>query len=404
MNYIPPSSALIEIAPALYERLPALCALIVERVQQLLPAYLAVPAQETGTFENSVRRNVECLLALLTRHGPNDLAAPRDTGRSRAEQGVPVADMLRGYHLEFALLWEAMAEEIHRSGRSSANELAEVGSALWWGSGQLLAEATASYRDTSAELIAQREQQQAALIEALISGGGSPGMLREVAAKLGMSYEGPFVAVVADASEIGSQSLPGVARRLREEGIHSVWRLMPKQQIGIVSLPPHAPHPLDTVIGVLSVLNTSALIGISPVYAALDSTPRGVYLAKLALGAIATAPVEGCPTVRQFTAAPLDSLIAAAPEAAISVARVVLGPLLQLPREEQDVLLDTLEMWLASDGSATQSAQRLFCHPNTVRYRLRRIAEQTGRSVEHPAETVELAAALHSLRLLPEVR
>lgn len=402
MDSLPLSPALIRVAPALEARLPALCAVIAASLQRTLPTYLAVPTEEPGTFEDSVRQNVECLLAVLTGDGPNDLLAPRDTGRNRAEQGVPATDMLRGYHIEFALVWGAIVEEIDRAGGCSAREMAEMATALWWGSDELLAAATASYRDTSAELLEQRERQQAALVEALIS-GGTRGALREIASKLGMPLDGPFVAVVADVSEIGSESLPGVARRLREEGIHSVWRLLPKQQIGIVSLHSRA-SDLDVVVGVLSVLSTSALIGISPAYAALDSTPQAVYLAKLALGSITTAPLEGRPTVRQFTVAPVAALIAAAPEAAISMARAVLGPMLLLPRDEQDVLFETLDAWMASDRSATISARRLFCHPNTVRYRLRRIAEHTGRSVEHPSEVVELATALEVLRLLPEVR
>lgn len=404
MDSLPPSPALVAVAPALEARLPALCALIVARVEGSLPAYLAVRTEEPGAFEESVRHNIECLLAILTRAGPSDLVAPRSTGRNRATQGVPVVDMLRGYHMESALLWEAIAEEINRSGRCSISELADAGTALWWGSDMLVAAATESYRDTAAELLEQRERQHTALVEALISGGGTPGVLREIASKLGMPYDGPFVAVVADVSEIGSEALPGVTRRLREEGVNSVWRLLPKQQIGIVSLHSDASRELDIIVGVLSALNTSALIGISPVYAALDSTPRAVYLAKLALGSIATEAVGDCSTVRQFATTPLATLIAAAPEAAISVARVVLGPLLLLPRDEQDTLFETLEMWLASHGSAAQSARRLFCHPNTVRYRLRRIAEQTGRSVEHPSDAAELSAALLALRLLPEIR
>ncbi|MGE3254840.1 helix-turn-helix domain-containing protein, partial [Pseudonocardia sp.] len=66
--------------------------------------------------------------------------------------------------------------------------------------------------------------------------------------------------------------------------------------------------------------------------------------------------------------------------------------------------LDTLETWLAASGSATATAQRLHVHPNTVRHRLRRIAEHTGRDLDHPTALAELATAVHALRLLPDVR
>jgi hypothetical protein len=110
------------------------------------------------------------------------------------------------------------------------------------------------------------------------------------------------------------------------------------------------------------------------------------------------------PRVQRFAATPLAALVAATPEAAVQLARTVLGSLLALPRDEQDLLLDTLDAWLRTGGSARETAEQMYCHPNTVRHRLHRIAEHTGRAVEHPAEASELATALHALRLLPEVR
>lgn len=105
--------------------------------------------------------------------------------------------------------------------------------------------------------------------------------------------------------------------------------------------------------------------------------------------------------MRRFDDTPLATLVAAAPEAATRIARQVLGRVLELRREEQDVLLETVEVWLATGGSATATAERLFVHPNTVRHRLRRVAEYTGRHLDRPTALAELSTALHALRLLP---
>ncbi|CAM5258019.1 hypothetical protein SCANM63S_04400 [Streptomyces canarius] len=50
---------------------------------------------------------------------------------------------------------------------------------------------------------------------------------------------------------------------------------------------------------------------------------------------------------------------------------------------------------------AAEAAGRLFVHPNTVRNRLRRIEQLTGRSLSDPAVLADLGAALYALRLLP---
>jgi DNA-binding PucR family transcriptional regulator len=81
------------------------------------------------------------------------------------------------------------------------------------------------------------------------------------------------------------------------------------------------------------------------------------------------------------------------------VVSAVLGSLNQLPAAERAVLLDTLEAWRDSGGSATQAAEALFCHPNTVRHRLRRITAATGRSLTAPRDIAELCLALEASRL-----
>ncbi len=138
----------------------------------------------------------------------------------------------------------------------------------------------------------------------------------------------------------------------------------------------------------------------SPTYPALDHTPRALYLARIALSSAAT----GSRTVRLFDDTPLATLVTAAPEAATQIARHVLGGLLRLPTDDQDLLLTTLETWLDTRGSAAETAARIYCHRNTVRHRLRRIAALTGRDLEDPTAVAELSVALHALRLLPDVR
>ncbi|MEV0826218.1 helix-turn-helix domain-containing protein [Nonomuraea rubra] len=41
----------------------------------------------------------------------------------------------------------------------------------------------------------------------------------------------------------------------------------------------------------------------------------------------------------------------------------------------------------------------MLCHRNTVRYRLGRLRDLTGRSVHHPAEAAELLLALETAGL-----
>jgi hypothetical protein len=58
------------------------------------------------------------------------------------------------------------------------------------------------------------------------------------------------------------------------------------------------------------------------------------------------------------------------------------------------VLLETLRAYLAHGRALEATARALFVHPNTVRYRLRRVAETTGWDATAPREAFVLQVAL----------
>lgn len=69
-------------------------------------------------------------------------------------------------------------------------------------------------------------------------------------------------------------------------------------------------------------------------------------------------------------------------------------------RDASPALLDTLTTYLDAGGSIEATARALFVHPNTVRYRVRRIADITGLSptISRDAYTLWMALTLGRLR------
>ena len=105
--------------------------------------------------------------------------------------------------------------------------------------------------------------------------------------------------------------------------------------------------------------------------------------------------------VNVFDDAPLPVLVASAPTTSYQVVKTILGPLLDINPDERDMLLNTLAAFFAFQGSAIEAGKHLYCHPNTVRHRLRRIERQTGRPLQDPRSSAELFIALEALRTLP---
>jgi hypothetical protein len=67
---------------------------------------------------------------------------------------------------------------------------------------------------------------------------------------------------------------------------------------------------------------------------------------------------------------------------------------------EREMLCETCRVWQDSDASVRGAAEVLFCHPNTVRNRLRRIEKRTGRSLSRPKDVAELCLAFEVHRRL----
>jgi len=67
-----------------------------------------------------------------------------------------------------------------------------------------------------------------------------------------------------------------------------------------------------------------------------------------------------------------------------------------------DILLETVSTFLDAGGALETTARTLFVHANTVRYRLRRVAEVCGQTPNDPrgAFTLRLALALGRLEPL----
>jgi PucR C-terminal helix-turn-helix domain/GGDEF-like domain len=319
----------------------------------------------------------------------SDPVSARETGRLRAEQGAPLADVMAAYRVGTRYLWDAVLAAA-ASARVTDQVLVRASSRLWQMQSSYTDAMTDAYRDVQSRRMLEQDQQRSALVEALlegrVSGGGT---LWEAAELLRLPHKGPFVVVAAEVPEVGRQALPAAEERLRSVGLASAWRLLPELQIGVVGV---RPGRLAVLVDLLR-QSATGRVGVSPPYDELDGTGQAVRFARVALsGSTPDAPVA------LFDESPLTMAAVAAPDVMQYFVRKVLGGLDDLPPDDREVLLETLAVWSTHHGSATETGEHLYCHPNTVRHRLRRIEERTGRSLNDPHSLAELLLALEASR------
>lgn len=363
-------------------------------VLERIPLYRRDKLVPLEDLHRSVAHNLRSIVTAIGHpQATLDLAAPQETGRRRAHQGVPLPEVLQCYRISFATLWDALVEESRRAARpATADALLAAASMIWQLTDEHALALTEAYRAATAELLLAQQRRRSALVEALLTGHPGPEAVPwEAAALLGLSPDALLVVVAADTRGLAEESLPGIERRLAARGIVSGWRLTPALQLGVVSL---RTDQRDAVLAMLRDV-ASARTGVSPPYRSLADTPRALQLARTALAALPAGRAE----VRMFDPSPLAALMACEPGEGRRLASQVLGAVLELSSDDRATLLDTLNAYLDHAGSAKLAAGVLYCHPNTVRYRLRRLQKLTGRSLSDPNGVAELATAAYALRL-----
>lgn len=78
----------------------------------------------------------------------------------------------------------------------------------------------------------------------------------------------------------------------------------------------------------------------------------------------------------------------------------VLGPLEEGGGEYGDELVRSLEAFIEQNGHWERAARELFCHRHTLRYRIRRIEELTGRDLSRARDRIEFWLALRARELV----
>jgi hypothetical protein len=341
------------------------------------------------------RAELRNILRALAGQAPVDAEVGADTGRRRAQENVPEATLLAGYRIGIRYVWELLNAEAAATGLVGPGDLVAAASSIWALQDAMIASTLAGHRDATSARLRSGEKERSAVLEALLTNRRLDATtLRAASEVLRMQRYGRFAVVAAEVPPPGSHPYARTERALRRIGIHSVWYVCSDIQAAIVQLT--AAAQFDELVAVLED-EAVVRIGVSPVYEDLYLTSANSWYAAIAM----QGGRAGGRGVTVFDDSLVAVAAAAAPEITRRLARNVLGPLDALPRAERDVLLETLEVWMASGGSTEETARRLYCHPNTVRLRFRRIKEHTGRSASEPLGIAELCFALYAVRQNP---
>ncbi|MFI1916998.1 PucR family transcriptional regulator [Nocardia sp. NPDC020380] len=385
-----PAASSPELAAALRNEIPELTRRLMAAVFTDNPEWTDYSAVTRADLRDGCQRFLTRILDLLGGQAADaehdDVAAA--IGKQRAEQGVPLEAMQRTFRLGGRIVWEALLD---KAGEVAPGEFRETGTAMWAVIDGMSSALVTSYRNTELDRVRRDERRRHGLIEDVLAGRAHDGLFAARASReLNLPVHGDYVVVVARGEAHPLRT--GSETALAAMGIRSAWHDRADSTVGLIALEHR------TIEAVLHQLRPQVRgrAAVSPAVAGLAGIDAAHTLALLALD---TVPDKAAAVLVSLDERYPEAMLLRSPDLTELLVTRTLGPVLELPAKERDILVRTLSVWLAENCSAANAAPRLHCHRNTVINRLQRITTLLGRPLEGQRSYLELSLALAALEL-----
>jgi hypothetical protein len=311
-----------------------------------------------------------------------------DIGRIEATEGRSLEALQTALRLGARVAWQRLHERAQQD-RLDIEVFAHVGEAIFLYLDELSTTCSAGYAQAKAELVGERERRRSRLLDLIVA-------------------DPPAApAAVADLARAADWALPrkvavvALATRARDS-VRPVPSLPPDVLIDLSGRDPFLLMPDPDGPGRAGLLERglrgwSAAVGPA---VPLGLASRSLRWARQALSLAQRGITDGTGGLVWCTEHMSTLVILSDEELVRALGGRVLAPLRRLRPDQQDRLAETLLAWLQSADNAGAAAHLLHVHPQTVRYRLRQIAELFGDALQDTGARLELLIALQARQLL----
>lgn len=356
-----------------------------------IPAYASLDERQLQEVRSIIVWTVRRVLELWAEDGmltSDDLRLFRGVGAVRARDGRPLSAVLRAYRVAAGVFLEQISdrfrddvsvEDVTSLVRVWFAVLDEVSEAIYDG-----------YESTGRFLATDRESSLRGLLTDLLLGrqshaGTLAARLRELDAQLPTSFDLVVAAPTAglDADEVGAL-LTSAAEPGDGTLVTAIHATVDGLTVALLHRPDHG--------ALAAVVEGNGLRATHERAVTARTAPRAH---RLAAHAVRSAPQVAWSGGRLLDDGDLEVVALVTGQADADAGRTVaavLGP-----------LVDDADAWrtitaVLQSGGATQAAKHLHLHPQTVRYRLRRVTAATGRDPRDPWDRYVLQTATMAVR------
>jgi hypothetical protein len=394
----------MRIVHALRERQDEIIATGIAAMRREIPSYAR--HDDTAFLADvwdHVKLHNDALLRSLERQSPltpEELLFIRPVATRRVGR-IPLGEFMSAFRLYNEVFWEAVMEAATDE-ETRAAALSMVGIIIRY-INVAATSASEAYVEAEALLQAQGERLRRDLLEDLLEGRPpAPGPKLGAAREAGLEPSEPCLLVAARAvgtspDEHGLRSAAASLARARGAAIQPLTVV--RQEEIVVVAPAKGTDAaelagsLEAIQGRLAEQGITLAIGMSTIQP-LEDLPAAYGEACMAVERLQeTGGILALPTLRAF-----ESLTLFGHETAGRLVTPEIRRFVEEDVRDGGLLTATLLEYVAADLNATAAAERLYVHVNTVRYRLKKIAERTGCDLRRLSEVLDLLVAVHIAR------
>ena len=225
----------------------------------------------------------------------------------------------------------------------------------------------------------------------------------ELQAKLRPFGIGEQAAVLAFSTSDPAVGAPLLERALERAGVHSLVAIRAGLLCAVIDIDGVEPDPIELAGRVRTELQTR--LGEVRVAASRPAATHSLRLsfheARCALEAARLRNGETTEAIASYKDLGAFQLLLSLQDddALMSYCRGVLGPVEQGEGDYGDELLRSLDVFIENNGHWEKAAGELYCHRHTLRYRIRRIEQLTGRDFNSARDRIEFWLALRGREL-----
>ena len=381
---------------------------VVERAQEAIwNAVAAYPRSGTDLADDvrdAVRINVTTLANVLSQSREikrDELDGIRRVGARRADQGIPLDDVLHAYRTVSRVCWDVLAEECRAQDNDALEATIELAEAVLRYTDEISTAVAEAYAKAQRRIVREQEGARREFLSELLYGTDTPpDELLGRAHAFGYDLTLGYLALVG----VGPESSQGREAVVASAVAASSGRatadpiILQKAEHTIALLPVEQSADVSAVPDKLAAeLGGKWRFGVGGPDLGLDGIRKAYLEAKEALEVGVALELDG--NVYRFEDVLMYHFLRIDHALVDRFVDQMLGPLIDYDARRKGELLKTLEMYFKADGSVKLAGEMLFAHPHTVTYRIKQIQRLTGWSLREPEDKLRLQLAVRAYRL-----